>query len=126
MSNLKELLYKRRCKFYEGASLQKHCEDFLHMIEDGALVHDFGDTIIVLEQYGLPENYRGWLLFDKFTRNTAKSIEKVTKEFKSKALYASTHDERIVKMLSKFGFKEYERDQYDFYLVYKPENHHGL
>ena len=117
MSNLKELLHKRRSKFYEGATLKQHCDAFMEMVDDGAEIHDFGDTIIVLEQYGLEGNYRGWLLFDKFTRNTARAMQKVTDDFQGRSLYASTHDKRIADLLKKFGFSEYSRDENDYYLV---------
>jgi len=88
------------------------------------ITHDFDHTIIVLEPYGLEGNYRGWLLFDKFSRATAKAIKQVSDEFKGKALYASTHDKRIRNLLIKFGYKEYSNDGFDFYL--KKVTNHGM
>ena len=117
MSNLKEWLHKRRSKFYEGDALEKHCSDFLKMVADGAQIHEFEDAVIVLEAYGLPGNFRQWLLFDKFTRGVVRAIKQVCDEFDGKALYASTHDKRIRDLLLKFGYKEYFKDATDYYLV---------
>lgn len=116
MSNLKEWLHKRRGRFYEGETLKQHCEAFLAMVE-GAEVHEYPDAIIVLEKFGLKGNFRGWLLFDKFTKGTASAMKKVSDEFTGKALYASTHDPRIRDLLIKFGFEQYNQDNTDFYLV---------
>lgn len=116
MSNLKEWLHKRRSKFYEGSTLKEHCEAFMKMA-DVSEVLEFPDAIIVLEQYGLPGNVRGWLLFDKFTKGTASAIKKVSDEFCGKSLYASTHDIRIRNLLLKFGYNQYSEDEHDFYLV---------
>ncbi len=123
MSNLKTLLRKRRSKFYEGDTLQKHCDDFMQMVSDGAEVHDFGDTIIVLENYGLHGNVRAWLLFDTFSRKTVRAMQSVVDDFKKKAIYASTHDPRIKKLLEKMGFNQYSKDDHDFYLVLRKANH---
>ncbi len=117
MSNIKDLLYKRRSKFYEGETLRDMCDSFLQMIEkDGVVIHDFDDTIIVLEPYGLPGYFRGWLLFDHFSKKTATCIKKVTDEFTGRILYAATHDPRIKTLLQKFGYVEYAKDENDFYL----------
>ena len=126
MSNLKAWLLKRRGQFYEGATLQHHVEAFLEMIEQGAEVHEFPEAIIVLEAYGLPGNYRGWLLFDKFSRGVVRAMKHVTDNFHGKALYASSHDKRIRDLLLKFGYVEYNRDEHDYYLVKKPEVCHGV
>jgi hypothetical protein len=115
MSNLKEWLNKRRSKFYEGETLRQHCDAFLEMVE-GAAVYEFEDAIIVLEKHGLPGNVRGWLLFDKFTRNTARAIQKVSNESQD-TIFASTHDKRIKDLLLKFGYVQYHADEHDFYLV---------
>ena len=123
ISNLKELLIKRRSKFYEGATLQQHCETFLAMVARGAKVYDFQDTIIVLENYGLPGNVRGWLLFDSFTRNTVRAIKEVSDAFVEGNLYASTHDKRIRDLLLKFSYEQYHQDATDFYLVKRSINH---
>ena len=117
MSNLREFLRKRRSKFYEGESLQQSIDAFMEIVDGGAVVHEFPDAVIVLEDYGLPGNVRGWLLFDKFTKGTASAIKKVSDEFQGKAIYASTHDERIRNLLVKFGYEQYLRDEHDFYLV---------
>lgn len=123
MSNLKTLLKQRRSKFYEGDTLQKHCDDFMQMVSDGADVHDFGDTIIVLENYGLPGNVRAWLLFNDFTRSTVRAMQSVVDNFTKKAIYASTHDKRIKTLLEKMGFTQYSQDENDFYLVFRRKNH---
>lgn len=123
MSNLKTLLHKRRSKFYEGATLKEHCDAFMEMVEGGAKVYKFPDAIIVLEEYGLPGNVRGWLLFDKFTKGTASAMKQVSDEFEGKSLYASTHDERIRNLLIKFGFSEYSKDENDYYLVKRGKNY---
>ena len=119
MSNLKEWLRSRRAKFYEGDDLKKHCDDFLSMVDNGAVVHEFKDAIIVLENFGLAGNVRAWLLFDKFKRGTARAIQTVSDEFKGAAIYASTHDQRIKKLLEKIGFRQYQQDEHDFYLVFR-------
>ena len=67
MSNLKTWLYKRRGKVFEGETLQQAVDYFLKLVEDGAEVYEFPDAIIVLENYGLPGNVRGYLLFDNIT-----------------------------------------------------------
>lgn len=125
MSNLKEFLRKRRAKFYEGDTLEKHVKDFLDMVDGGAEVHEFKDAIIVLEQYGVKGNYRAWLLFDKFTKGTASAMQKVANEFKGVGLYASTHDERIKDLLIKFGFSQYHKTDFDYFLV-KRGGDHGM
>ena len=117
MANLKELLRKRRSKFYEGAELDTKCAEFMEMFAKGAIVHDFGETIIVAEPYGMAGNVRAWLLFDKFTIRTARDIEKFSNLYPKGNIYASTHDERIAKMLIKFGFDQYAKDDHDCYLV---------
>jgi len=123
MGHLNEWLVKRRGRFYSGETLRQSVDAFLSMVENGATVHEFPDAIIVLENYGLPGNVRGWLLFDKFTRGTAKAIKKVSDEFDGKAIYASTHDERIANLLKQFGYIEYEKDEHDFFLR---KDCHGL
>lgn len=97
-------------------------DSFMSMVE-GAIVHEYKDAIIVLEPHGLEGNFRGWLLFDKFTKGTATAMKKVTDEFTGIALYASTHDERIRNMLIKFGYEQYNRDEHDYYLV---RRNHGM
>lgn len=92
------------------------CDVFLSMVDAGAEVHDFGHTIIVLEDHGLTGYKRGWLLFDKFSKKTVSAIKKVSEEFKGKALYASTHDARIRDLLLKFGYVQYAQDEHDCYL----------
>ena len=89
----------------------------MQMVDAGASVHDFGDTIIVLENYGLHGNVRAWLLFDKFCRNTVRAMQSVADGFSGKAIYASTHDERIKIILEKMGFFQYAKDEHDYYLV---------
>ena len=123
MSNLKEWLQKRRGKFYEGETLRQSVDAFMEMVEDGATVYEFSDAIIVLENYGLLGNVRGWLLFDKFTKGTAMAIKKVSDEFNGGSIYASTHDERIKNLLIKFGYEQYSEDENDFYLVKRGECH---
>lgn len=118
MSNLKDLLRKRRSKFYEGDTLQKHCDDFMRMVQN-AVVHDFNDTIIVLEPHGLRGNFRAWLLFDKFSRDTVRAMQNVISCFDGIAIYASTHDNRIAHLLQKLGFSQYANDNSDYYLVYR-------
>lgn len=119
MSNLKEWLHKRRGKVFEGETLKQAVDFFLGMVEQGAEVHESKDAIIVLEQHGLPGNFRGYLLFDKFTKGTASAMRKVTQEFSGKALYAATADQRIETLLIKFGFKRYHSDEESIYLVYR-------
>jgi hypothetical protein len=87
------------------------------MVDGGAKVYEFPDAIIVLEDYGLPGNARGWLLFDRFTRGTARAIKQVSDEFKGEALYASSHDPRIRDLLLKFGYKQYAQNDADYFLV---------
>lgn len=120
MSNLKEWLHKRRGKFYEGETLKQHCDAFLKIVEN-AKVYEFDDAIIVLENYGLEGNARGWLLFDKFNRGTVRAMKQVTNEYKGN-LYASTHDFRIRDLLMKLGYEQYNKDEHDYYLV-KRSNH---
>jgi hypothetical protein len=117
VSNLKTWLRSRRSKFYEGAELEKHVSDFLAMVERGAVVHEFTDAIIVNEPFGLEGNYRQWLLFDRFTRGTARAIKQVSDNFTGGALYASSHDKRIRDLLLKFGYTQYNQDEHDYYLV---------
>ena len=93
------------------------------MVARGAKVYDFQDTIIVLENYGLPGNVRGWLLFDSFTRNTVRAIKEVSDAFVEGNLYASTHDKRIRDLLLKFSYEQYHQDAADFYLVKRSINH---
>lgn len=123
MSNLKEWLRKRRSLFYEGETLEHYCNEFMKMVGNGATVHEFKEAIIVLEDYGLVGNVRGWLLFDKFSRATARAMKKVTDEFKGVALYTSTHDPRIKNILIKFGYELYASDPSDFYLVKRGVTH---
>lgn len=123
MSNLKTWLYKRRGKVFEGETLQQAVDYFLKLVEDGAEVYEFPDAIIVLENYGLPGNVRGYLLFDKFTRKTVKAIQKVSDEFKGKALYAATSDARIVNLLLKFDYNLYHKEGSECFLVKRSKNH---
>lgn len=123
MSNLKTWLIQRRSKFYDGEPLQKMVDDFLEMVNGGAVVHEFKDAIIVLEDYGLPGNARGWLLFDKFKKGTVSAMKKVTDSYQGN-LYASTHDVRIKDLLVRLGYQEYSRDSHDYYLVRRAN--HGM
>lgn len=125
MSNLKDWLHKRRGMFYEGETLKQHCDAFLEMVDGGAIVHEFKDAIIVLEQHGLAGNYRAWLLFDKFTKGTASAMKQVADEFDGVGLYAASHDKRIRDLLLKFGFEQYHETKADYYLV-KRGNDHGM
>lgn len=117
MSNLVPWLTKRRGRFYEGETLQQMVDSFLEMVNRDAKVFEFKDAIIVLEDYGLPGNVRGWLLFDKFTRGVVRAMDQVTKEFKGTALYASTHDKRIKDLLLGMGYIQYAQDPNDYWLV---------
>ena len=118
MSNLREFLLKRRGRFYEGEALSDSVEAFLSMVgRQGVEVHETPDAIVVLEPYGVIGCMRGWLLFDKFTRGTVRTMAQVTEGFQGRALYASTHDPRIKDLLTGLGFVEYQRDATDFYLV---------
>lgn len=126
MSNLKDWLFKRRSKFYEGETLKQAIDDFLKMVEGDVKVYEFDDAIIVLEDYGFPGNVRGWLLFDKFTRGTTRAIEKVSNEFNGVALYASTHDIRIKNLLMKFGYEQYYKNEFDYFLVKRKGEYHGM
>jgi hypothetical protein len=125
VSNLKDFLLKRRGRFYEGETLKKMVDSFMGMVEGGATVHEFPDAVIVLEDYGLPGNVRGWLLFDRFTIGTARAMRKVTDGFKGVALYASTHDVRIRDLLLKIGYEQYFEDTNDYWLVSR-KVHHGM
>lgn len=120
MSNLKEWLHKRRGKVFEGETLKQAVDYFLGMVEQGAEVHESKDAIIVLEQHGLPGNYRGYLLFDKFTKGTATAMNRVVQGFTGNALYAATADARIETLLVKYGFEKYHADEESSYLVYRP------
>ena len=117
MSNLVPWLTKRRERFYTGEALQDNIDSFLKMVDNGAKVHEFDEAIIVLEDYGLNDNVRAWLLFDTFSRGVVRAMAKVTKEFKGSALYASTHDARIRDLLLRMGYTQYEKDANDFWLV---------
>jgi len=123
VSNLKDWLLKRRGQFYEGETLNHMVGDFLNMVDSGAEVHEFADAIIVLEQYGLPGNVRGWLLFDRFNRGTARAMKQVTDTFNGVALYASTHDKRIRDLLVRLGYEQYYQDKNDYWLVSRKVNH---
>jgi hypothetical protein len=113
------MLRGRRSRFYEGDTLQKHCDDFMEMVSGGAKVYEFPSAIIVLEDYGLDGNVRAWLLFDKFCRATIRAMDEVTKSFSGSAIYASTHDQRINGILQKIGYVQYAKDENDFFLVYR-------
>jgi len=123
MSNLEHYLVKRRSKFYEGEMLTKMCDSFRKMVADGAEVLEFKDTVIVLEKHGMKGNVRAWLLFDQFTKSVVTAIKKVSDEFNGTAIYTSTHDARIKKLLVKFGYVEYAHDKHDFYLK---RTYHGM
>jgi len=123
MSKLEDYLITRRSKFYEGDALADVCASFMKMVDAGAEVNEFKDTIIVLEPYGLPGNVRAWLLFDKFTKGVVTALKKVNASFKGNVIYASTHDARIKKLLSRIGFVEYAHDAHDFYLK---KIYHGM
>ena len=121
MSNLLPWLTKRRERFYSGDALRDNISSFLKMVDDGAVVHEFDEAIIVLEDYGLAGNVRAWLLFDAFTRGVVRAMAKVSKEFKGDALYASTHDSRIRDVLLGMGYTQYAQDAHDFWLVKQGE-----
>ena len=121
MSNLLPCLTKRRERFYTGKALQDNIDSFLKMVDEGAKVHEFDEAIIVLEDYGLDNNVRAWLLFDKFSRGVVRAMAKVTKEFKGSELYASTHDSRIRDLLLRMGYTQYDQDANDFWLVKQGE-----
>jgi hypothetical protein len=121
VSNLIPWLTKRRERFYTGEALQSNINAFLEMVADGAKVHEFDDAIIVLEDYGLGDSVRAWLLFDTFSRNVVRAMSKVTKEFKGSELYASTHDSRIRDLLLRMGYTQYDQDANDFWLVKQGE-----
>lgn len=123
MSNLKDWLLKRRGRFYEGETLKEMVSSFMKMVDNGAEVYEFPDAIIVLEPYGFAGNVRGWLLFDRFTRGTARAMKQVTDEFTGVALYASTHDVRIRDLLLKLGYSQYFEDSNDYWLVSRKVNH---
>lgn len=125
MSNLLPWLTKRREMFYEKEALKDSIASFLKMVDDGAKVHEFEDAIIVLEDYGMAGNSRAWLLFDTFSRGVVRAMEKVSKEFSGIALYASTHDSRIKRVLLGMGFVQYAEDDHDFWLV-KQGKQNGL
>ncbi len=108
---------KRRELFYSGDALQANVDSFLKMVDDGAKVHEFDEAIIVLEDYGLKGNVRAWLLFDKFSRGVVRAMAKISEEFNGTALYASTHDPRIKRVLLGMGFSQYAQDDHDFWLV---------
>ena len=117
MSNLREFLIKRRSKFYGGGDLQYHIDSFLHMVDRGSIVHEFPDAVIVLEKSPVEGDFRGWLLFGKFTRGTVRAMQKVTDEFNGKRLFAETHDVRIRNLLVKIGYEQYHADSHDYYLI---------
>lgn len=121
MSNLVPWLTKRRERFYTGAALQNNIDSFLTMVADGAKVYEFDDAIIVLEDYGLDNNVRAWLLFDTFSRGVIRAMAKVVEETKQVSVYASTHDSRIKDVLVKMGFAQYDQDANDFWLVKQGE-----
>ena len=123
MSNLAPWLAKRRGKFYEGETLRQMVDSFLEMVDNGAKVFEFPDAIVVLEDYGLPGNVRGWLLFDKFTRGVVRAMNQVTRDFNGVALYASTHDYRIRDLLLGMGYIQYAQDSNDYWLVKRGMNH---
>ena len=122
MSNLKDWLLKRRGRFYEGETLKQSVDAFMRMVEGGSKVYEFPDAIIVLEDYGLPGNVRGWLLFDTFTRGTVRAMQEVTQNFDGVALYASSHDKRIRDLLLKLGYVQYAEDANDYWLVKRGES----
>jgi len=117
VSNLVPWLTKRRERFYTGIELQDNIDSFMTMVADGAVVHEFPDAIIVLEEYGFAGSVRAWLLFDTFSRGVVRAMSKVTKEFKGSELYASTHDYRIRDLLLRMGYTQYDQDANDFWLV---------
>ena len=121
MSNLVPWLTKRRERFYTGAALQDNIDSFLTMVSGGAKVYEFDDAIIVLEDYGLDNNVRAWLLFDTFSRGVIRAMAKVVEETKQVSVYASTHDSRIKDVLVKMGFAQYDQDANDFWLVKQGE-----
>ena len=121
MSNLLPWLTKRRERFYTGQALQDNIDSFLKMVAEGAKVHEFDEAIIVLEDYGLDNNVRAWLLFDTFSRGVVRAMAKISKEFKGAALYASTHDIRIRDLLLRMGYAQYAQDANDFWLVKQGE-----
>jgi hypothetical protein len=123
VSNLKPWLEKRRGRFYEGETLRQMVASFTDMVENGAQVYEFPQAIIVLEEYGLPGNFRGWLLFDKFTRGVVRAMDQVTRDFSGVALYASTHDKRIRDLLLKMGYLQYKEDSNDYWLVKRGITH---
>jgi hypothetical protein len=82
---------------------------------------EFDEAIIVLEDYGLDNNVRAWLLFDTFSRGVVRAMSKISKEFKGAALYASTHDIRIRDLLLRMGYDQYAQDANDFWLVKQGE-----
>lgn len=110
-------LIKRRSKFYEGTALKESIDSFLKIVDNGAEIYETKDAVIVLEPFGLSGNFRAWLLFDSFNRGVIKAMETVTNNFKGTALYASTHDERIKKILVKLGYIQYKQDEHDYWLV---------
>jgi len=120
MANLKDLLYKRRGLYYSGETLEQAVNYFMTLVEaQGSEVYTFKDATILLTPHGLPGNVKGYLLFDKFTKGTVSAIQKVSNEFKGKAIYTSSHDVRIRDLLLKLGYIQYleTSDPIDYFLV---------